>query len=94
MAPMILFESHRSRYTPEHDLAPQLRALFAAGYRVACLASNSEEGTTQIRERGYRGGPPFETDIIERVVFENVADEDAIDLICRGRGVRSVLLSK
>jgi len=94
MAPMILFETHLSRYSPDHDLAAPLRALFAAGYRVPYLASTSEVGTTKIRERGYREGERLESDLIERVVFENVGADDAIDLICRAGGVRAVLLSR
>jgi FkbM family methyltransferase len=94
MAPMFLFETHLTRYTPDHDFEPPLRALFNCGYRVRCVASSSEAGTAMITERGYRGGDPIETDMIERVIFEDIGQNDLIDLVCRKGGVRAVLLSK
>lgn len=94
MAPMILFETHLSRYTHDHDMEEPLRRLFRAGYRVRYAASASEKGTARLQRKGYRGGDPIETDMVERVVFENIAAEDAIELICRAGGIRAVLLSK
>ena len=94
MAPMILFETHLSRYSPDHDMGAPLRALFDAGYRVRLAASSSEEGTERLAERGYCGGDPIETDMVHRVVFEDLRSEDAIDIVCRTGGIRAVLLSK
>ena len=94
MSPMVLFETHLSRYSPEHDLAAVLREMFNAGYRARYIASTSAVGTQKIESKGYRGEPPIETDMHERVLFENVQNDDAIDLICRTGGVRAVLLSK
>lgn len=93
-APMVIFETHRSRYSAQHDMATVLRGLFACGYRVPLLASSSAEGTALIEARGYRGSPPIATDGVWRALFEDVAEDDAIDFICRCGGVRTVLLAK
>lgn len=94
MAPMFLFETHLTRYTPEHDFEAPLRALFRCGYRARYVASSSEGGTVKVAKRGYTGGEPIETDMIERVIFEDVREDDFIDLVCREGGVRCALLSK
>lgn len=94
MAPMIIFETHLSRYGPDNDMAGVLRALFDLGYGVRCLASSQVSGTRRIEALGYRGSAPIPTDGVERVIFEGVSPEHAIDLICRTGGVRTVLLAK
>ncbi len=94
MAPMIVFETHRTRYAPDHDMAAVLRRIFDCGYRVAMAASSSAEGTKIVEARGYRGSAPIATDGIARVIFEDLKDDDAIDLICRTGGIRTVLLTQ
>ena len=94
MAPMIIFETHLSRYGADHDMESPLRRLFAAGYRVRYVASSSERGTALIDARGYRGIARVKTDDVERVIYENIANDDAIDLICKTGGGRTVLLQK
>jgi FkbM family methyltransferase len=93
VAPMIIFETHLSRYSSNHDMEPVLRRLFAKGYRVALAGSSSQRGTKIIEALGYAGLPPIKTDDVERVIFENLRNDDAIELICRTGGVRTVLLS-
>lgn len=93
IAPMIIFETHLSRYTPDHDMEPVLRRLFAKGYHVAVAGSSSERGTKIIEACGYKGSPPIATDDVERVLFENLRDEDALKCICSTGGIRTVLLS-
>ena len=93
MAPMILFETHLSRYSDDHDMAAVVAALFALGYTTRYLASSYQRGTTIIEARGYHGSDPIPTDGVERVIFENIADNDAIDFICRTGGARTVLLA-
>jgi FkbM family methyltransferase len=93
MAPMILFETHLSRYSDDHDMAAVLTALYAAGYTTRYLASSYQRGTAIIEERGYDGSDPIPTDGVERKIFENVADNDAIDFICNTGGARTVLLA-
>jgi FkbM family methyltransferase len=94
LAPMIIFETHLSRYGADHDMEAPLRRLFAAGYGVRYLASSSERGTGLIDSRGYRGVERVRTDDVERVIYENIRAEDAIELICRTGGARTVLLQK
>ena len=93
LAPMILFETHLSRYSDDHDMAAVLESLFVAGYATRYLASSYQRGTRIIGERGYRGSAPIATDGVERVIFENIAEDDAIDFICGVGGARTVLLA-
>ncbi|MCH9019166.1 MAG: FkbM family methyltransferase [Proteobacteria bacterium] len=93
LAPMILFETHLSRYSDDHDMAAVLRALFGCGYRVGLLSSSYERGTRLIDDRGYHGSAPIPTDGVARVIYDNIADDDAIDFICRCGGARTVLLA-
>ena len=94
LAPMILFETHISRYSDDHDMAAVLRELFECGYCVRLLSSSYERGTRLIGERGYKGSAPIQTDGVARVIYENIAAADAIDFICRTGGARTVLLAK
>ncbi len=94
MAPMIIFETHRSRYGADHDMAASLRGLFDCGYRVPLAASSQQSGTELIEARGYRGSAPIATDGVTRVLFEDLGQDDAIDFICRTGGLRTVLLAK
>lgn len=93
MAPTIVFETHLTRYSPEHDMEAVLRALFDCGYTVRYLSSSYERGTRLISERGYRSSAPIATDGVERVIFENVAADDAIDFICHVGGARTVVVT-
>jgi FkbM family methyltransferase len=94
MAPMVLFETHLSRYAANHDMEQDLKDLFELEYHVKFAASTSSNGTARVESFGYRGEAPIETDLHERVVFENIRNEDAIELICRKGGIRAVLLAK
>lgn len=92
LAPTIIFEVHRNRYSPEHDFEKTLRALFACGYTVRYAGSSQRSGTEKLEALGYKGGAPIETDFMQRVIFENIREDDAITLICRSGGVRTVVL--
>jgi FkbM family methyltransferase len=93
MRPMIIFETHLSRYTPAHDMTPVLRRLFSAGYHIAMAGSTSQRGSKIVEARGYKGSPPIATDDVERVIYENLRDDDALEFICRTGGIRTVLLA-
>lgn len=93
MAPMILFETHLSRYSGTHDMGAVLHAIFKAGYSTRYLASSYQRGTRIISERGYRGSAPIATDGVKRVIFENISDDDAVDFICGVGGARTILLA-
>lgn len=93
MRPTIIFETHLSRYSDEHDMVAVLRDLFACGYGVPRAASSWQDGTARVEARGYSGSDPIPTDGVERVIFEDISNEDAIDFICRTGGLRTVVLA-
>jgi FkbM family methyltransferase len=93
MAPMIIFETHLSRYSSDHDIAVPLRGLFGLGYRVALAGSSSERGTAVIEQLGYKGTTTVQSDDVTRVIFEDISNEDAIGFICKTGGIRTVLLT-
>ena len=94
MSPMVIFETHLSRYTPENDFTPVLNGLFELGYTVSSAASSSKSGTAIVQALGYGGLKPFYSDFGERSIFSNISNEHAIDLICNTGGLRTVLLEK
>jgi FkbM family methyltransferase len=93
MRPTIIFETHLSRYGADHDMAAVLKGLFAAGYGVPMAATSWQRGTDILAARGYEGGAPIATDGVERVIVRQVAPDDAIDIICRTGGLRTVVLA-
>lgn len=93
LRPMVIFETHLSRYGDEHDMADVLRRLFALGYRVALAASSWQSGTKLVEAQGYRGTARVRTDDVERVIFEDIANDDALNFICSTGGLRTILLS-
>lgn len=94
MAPTVVFEVHRRRYGPDHDFEKTLRGMFAAGYSVPVVGSSQEEGTERIRAMGYIAGERIRTDFMTRTLFSGISQEDAITLICRTGGVRTVVLAR
>ena len=91
--PMICFEPHLTRYSKDNDMEAALEALFSRGYAVRLLSSSHERGTRLIAARGYEVSAPIATDGMTRVIFENIGPHDAIDIICRSGGGRTVLLT-
>jgi FkbM family methyltransferase len=94
MAPMIIFETHLSRYSAAHDIEAPLRKLFALGYRVSLAGSSWEQGTAIIEGKGYKGVQSIRSDGVQRAIFEDIGAEDAVAMICREGGIRTVLLSR
>ncbi len=92
-APTVIFEPHLSRYSPGHDMAATLRALFSFGYRVPML-STSDRGRALIAAKGYRPGERIATDGVYRTLFADISHDDAIDLLCNTGGARTVILAK
>jgi hypothetical protein len=93
ISPDVIFETHLSRYTKQNDFAPVLKELFKLGYKVIKAASSNESGTKRVSKLGYTGSESFHSDFEHRVIFENLRNDDAIDLICRTGGLRTILLS-
>jgi len=94
MAPMIIFETHLTRYGADHDMEAPLRALFAEGYRVRYAASSSERGTELLKGLGYAPLESVRTDDVVRSIFENISADHAVEVICRTGGARTILLAK
>jgi len=93
-APTIIFETHLTRYNATHDMTASLLAMFSMGYRVTLISSSSDRGAAQIAPRGYEPGERIATDGVHRTFFANIRDDDAIDIICRTGGARTVVLAK
>ncbi|MEC9293486.1 MAG: FkbM family methyltransferase, partial [Chloroflexota bacterium] len=94
LSPNVIFETHLSRYTTDNDFAPVLRKLFDIGYTVTKAASSNEAGTTIISKLGYKGSEAFYSDFTHRVIFDNIRNDDAINVICQTGGLRTILLEK
>ena len=92
--PSVIFETHLTRYTQDNDFIPVLKKLFNIGYRVIQAASSNEWGTETITRLGYRGSEPFYSDFGERVIFDKIHNDDALNTICRTGGLRTILISK
>ena len=92
LRPTIIFETHLSRYGKEHDMEAVLKAYFSEGYTTRYLASSYEGGTKIIESCGYTGSDPIPTDGVNRKIFENIKDQDAIGFICNTGGARTVVL--
>ena len=93
MRPIIIFETHLSRYTPDHNMEETLQRLFDSGYEIPLAATSWQKGTALLEAAGYYGGQPIPTDGVERVIVSNIKTTDAIDFICRKGGLRTVVLS-
>ncbi len=93
MQPTIIFETHLSRYTPDHDMKETLQKLFGCGYAVSLAATSWRRGTELLEAAGYSGGQAIQTDGVERVIVSNIQSGDAIDFICKKGGLRTVVLS-
>ncbi len=93
MAPLVIFESHLSRYRQGHDMAATLKNLFSLGYRVPLVSSSSDKGTARLTALGYRPGVRIATDGIHRTLFSDIKAEDAIRVICDTGGVRTIILA-
>lgn len=94
MAPMILFETHRSTYTDDHDIRAPLQRLFDAGYSVPFVASSTEAAAGAIERMGYRTDGLFSTDFQRRAIFQDLQPKHLLDMLCGEGGVRTVLLAK
>jgi FkbM family methyltransferase len=93
MAPMIIFETHLSRYGADHDIEAPLRRMFACGYRVALAGSSSERGSKIVRGHGYSSLESVRSDGVVREIFADIGEEHAIQMITREGGLRTVLLA-
>lgn len=93
MAPMVIFETHLSRYSAEHDIGRPLREMFARGYKVPLAGSSSDRGTRIVMNHGYQPVLRIRSDGDDRAIFENVSPEHVLEMITMTGGLRTVLLA-
>ena len=91
--PIIIFETHISRYSKEHDFENTLKGLFNLKYKVGFAGSSSEKGSKIISEYGYESIKEIKSDGEVRKIFKDIKNKDAIELICYRGGIRTVLLT-
>ncbi|WP_417613166.1 FkbM family methyltransferase [Owenweeksia hongkongensis] len=91
--PIVIFETHLSRYSAENDFRPVLEALFEQGYSVSLAASSWEAGSEKVKKFGYSSSGSIRSDGVEREFFENISNQDALEIICNCGGLRTVVLS-
>ncbi len=94
IGPMILFETHRGMYTPDHDIVEPLNRLFRAGYTVPYIASSTARGASGIEALGYKHEGLFATDFEQRAIFKDISPEHLLHLLTGPGGVRTVLLGR
>ena len=89
--PIICFETHRTKYK---NMRTILNKLFSKGYFVKYASSSYEEGSLKVERLGYK--PIIQnisTDDVYRNIYINLKKEDALELICKIGGLRTILLS-
>ena len=94
LSPMIIFETHLTRYSADHDITATLRRLFKSGYKAVSVGSSSQSGTQKLKDRNYTGGKNIKSDGDIRKIFRNISDEHVIEMIGSVGGIRTILLSK
>ena len=93
--PMICFETHLSKYKKNNLMKDKLIKLFNIGYHIKFASSSSKRGSKTI-ENLYKYKPisnTIKTDEEERKIYENIKNKDAIEIICKRGGLRTILLS-
>lgn len=92
--PIIIFETHLTRYNNENNMVKTLSDLFAFGYKVKIAGTSGFRGTKILQSMGYESIKEVKSDDEIRVVIENIKNDDAINLITNTGGLRTVALMK
>ena len=92
--PIIIFETHLSRYNNDNDMSQTLTNLFSLGYAVKIAGTSGIRGTETLKSMGYKVIEEIKSDDEIRVVIEDIKNEDAIKLITKTGGLRTVALIK
>ena len=66
----------------KNDIEKPLREFLKLGYKIELVGSSSLNGSKIIEKRGYKSDLFIRSDGEERKIFNNINDDDAIDLIC------------
>jgi FkbM family methyltransferase len=94
LLPIIIFETHLSRYNDENNMSRTLTNLFSLGYKIKIAGTSGIRGTKTLQSMGYKAIKEIKSDDEIRVVVENIKNEDAIKLITKTGGLRTVALMK
>ena len=72
-----------------------LNGLFAIGYKLKLASSSSIRGTNLLEKKfSYKPiSASIKTDEEVRNIYKNIRNNDAIKIICKTGGLRTVLLS-
>ena len=90
----ILFECHFPRYNELHSMREPLKMLLGCGYHARYMSS-TDESKPRIRRKGYQPTEVVQTsDTRFQGIYENIADEDTVSLVCDTGGVRDVLFER
>ncbi len=92
--PDIIFETHISRYNYSNNMLSTLKKIFNLGYKITIAGTSSERGTVLLKKLGYDTSFKLRSDDEVRSIIKNIKNEDAINLICKTGGLRTVTLSK
>lgn len=72
-----------------------LKNLFSLGYKVKLASSSSYRGTSILENKFFYKSiiDEIKTDEEKRKIFKDIKNNDAIKIICKTGGLRTVLLS-
>jgi FkbM family methyltransferase len=90
--PNIIFEAHINAYGPEQDIKPVLKGLERVGYKVAVVASSTENGSRILEGMGSTPVRRIVTDETVRTIHENLSFDELIGCLTETGGVRTIYL--
>ena len=73
--------------------AAVLKRMFELGYAITLAASSWEGGSKIVESLGYTSQITIRTDGNLRKIFGDISNDDAIQLICKTGGLRTVVLA-
>jgi FkbM family methyltransferase len=93
LRPAVIFETHTRAYTDQHDIAPVLRRLFAAGYSAKYVASSTKTGTKILEAKGLPAIHKVRTDDVIRSIHQEVPESVLLSCLTDTGGIRTVFLA-
>jgi len=92
---VIFFELHPDEYSETHSLERQLEFLYSEGFICEAIVSAGEPNPSIYKKLGYAPDFVMKTDSLERGLYYNVDQDDAINLATSiPKSSRYILLSK
>lgn len=92
LRPIIIFETHITKYDTNHNFSDILKKMFELGYKIGYVGSSSSSGTKIINSYGYKSIKQIKSDGLTRNVYNGIGDKDALEMICNRGGIRTVTL--